>query len=45
MHRKKIFVNTDYDTQVNSLPENFDISQNEFMPSQKFDHKFMEILV
>ena len=42
--QKKIFVNTDYDTQVNSLPENFDISQNEFMPSQKFDHKFMEIL-
>jgi len=40
----KIIVNGLENEWIKAEPEEFDISENEFMPSQKYDNKFVEIL-
>ncbi|MBP9120659.1 MAG: hypothetical protein KBF59_07320 [Ignavibacterium sp.] len=42
--RGKINVKLYDDELLKSEPEDFDISKNEFMPSQKYDNKFVEML-
>lgn len=40
----KILVKHHVDNRVKAEPEDFDISKNDFMPSQKYDNRFVEML-
>jgi hypothetical protein len=40
----KIKIKTNNEDRVKAEPEDFDISKNEFMPSQKYDNSFVEML-